>query len=170
MRNLTLQVGQIVNTHGLRGEVKVVAWTDTPDVFETLGTVYTDTRAQKRRPLTIDGIKYQKNKLIVKFSGIDTIEEAERLKTQVLYVDRAQLGEPEQGYYICDLLGIRVITEEGEELGTISEVFNTGANSVYVVKPTQGRDILLPAIPDVVKSLDIDEEVCVVHLIEGLVD
>lgn len=170
MRNATLQVGQIVNTHGLRGEVKVVAWTDAPEVFETLATVYTDTRTGQRCALKIDHLKYQSRRLIVKFGGVDTIEEAEKLKGQVLYVDRAQLGEPEEGYYICDLLGIRVLTEEGVELGKISEVFSTGANSVYVVKPPQGRDILLPVIPDVVKSVDIDEEVCVVHLIEGLVD
>ncbi len=169
MRNATLQVGRIVNTHGLHGEVKVVAWTDTPDTFEALGHVYTDTKAGKMT-LEIEGIKYQKSNIILKLKGIDHIDDAEKLKTQVLYVDRSQLGEPRRGYYICDLLGIRVVTDDGRELGKLTDVISTGANDVYVVKPPQGRDILLPVIPDVVLSVDIDAEIATVHLLEGLVD
>lgn len=169
MKQKTLQVGQIVNTHGLRGDVKVVAWTDTPDVFEKFETVYTDIKGEKKI-LCIGAIKYQKNNLIVKFEGVNHIDEAERLKNCILYVSREQLGEPEEGYYICDLLGCRVETDTGDILGVVADVFATGSNDVYVVRPKEGKDILLPVIDDVVLSVDIDSEKIVVHLLEGLVD
>lgn len=169
MKNKTLQVGQIVNTHGLRGEVKVVPWTDYPEVFEDFDHVYTDVKKQKMT-LEISGIKYQKSNLIVKFKGIDHIDEAEKLKNQELYVDREQLGEPEEGYYICDLLGCVVKTDEGEILGEIVDVFPTGSNDVYTVRREDGKQILLPVIDDVVLSVDIENDEILVHLMEGLVD
>lgn len=169
MRHQTLQVGKIVNTHGLRGEVKVVPWTDTPQTFEAIEYVHTNTKSGKLT-FTIDAVKYQKSNVLLKLRGIDSIDEAAKLRNQILYVDRSQLGEPEEGYYICDLLGIRVVTDDGQELGKIVDVFPTGANSVYVVRPPREKDILLPAIPDVVLSVDIDNEIAIVHLLEGLVD
>lgn len=138
MKQKTLQVGQIVNTHGLRGEVKVVAWTDTPDVFEELETVYTDIE-NERKAFTIRGVKYQKGNLIVKFGGVDHIDEAETLKNHILYVDREQLGEPEEGYYICDLLGCIVETDEGAVLGTVADVFPTGATTYTLYARRRGR-------------------------------
>lgn len=169
MRNQTLQVGQIVNTHGLRGEVKVVAWTDTPDDFERLKYVYADIGRQKQ-VLHIRSIKYQKTNLIVSLEESSSIEQAEGLKGAVLYVDREQLGEPEQGYYICDLIGISVHTDTGALLGKIVEVLQTGSNDVYVVRPPEGKDILLPVIDEVVLSVDIDQEIAIVHVLEGLLD
>ncbi len=169
MKQQTLQVGQIVNTHGLRGEVKVVPWTDTPDVFEDLETVYIDIKKEKKA-FALQHIKYQKGNLIVKFAGIDHIDEAETLKNHTLYVDREQLGEPEEGYYICDLLGCSVETDEGKHLGKVVEVFPTGSNDVYVVRPEKGKDILLPVIDEVVLCVDIEEGKIMVHLLEGLVE
>ncbi len=169
MKNKTLQVGQIVNTHGLRGEVKVVPWTDYPEVFEDFDHVYTDIKKQKMT-LEISNIKYQKANLIVKFKGIDHIDEAEKLKNQELYVDREQLGEPEEGYYICDLLGCIVKTDEGEVLGELVDVFPTGSNDVYTVRREDGKQILLPVIDEVVLSVDIENDEILVHLMEGLVD
>jgi len=177
MRHTTLEVGQIVNTHGLNGEVKVVVWMDNMSDFEKLGYVYASKPASipasknsEKLNLEISHVKYQKATLIVQFNGIKNIDNAEKLKGYTLFVDREQLGEPKQGYYICDLIGIRVITDDGIELGTIADVFNTGGNDVYVVKPQSGKDILLPVIPDVVLSVDIDTEIARVHLIEGLID
>lgn len=169
MRNKTLQVGEIVNTHGLRGEVKIVPWTDYPEVFEDFSYVYTENGNKK---LTVKNIKYQKGNLIVKFNEINSVEEAEIMKKSVLYVEREQLGEPEEGYYICDLLGICVIDDEGRMLGKIKDVISTGkCNDVYVVEAEDGgRDILLPVIDEVVLDVDIDKEVCKVHIIEGLLD
>ncbi len=168
MRNTTLQVGEIVNTHGLRGEVKIVPWLDAPEDFERLKTVYA-TIAGKKETFTVASVKYQKANIIVKFREVPDINAAETLKRTVLYVDRDQLGEPEEGYYICDLLGITVVTDEGETLGKISDVFSTGSNDVYTVKRADGSEVLLPVIDEVVLSVDIDAEVCKVHLLEGLI-
>ncbi len=169
MRNKVLQVGEIVNTHGLRGEVKIVPWTDYPEVFEDFDCVYLEKNNTK---LTIKSIKYQKSNLIVKFDEIPDINEAERLKGSVLYVEREQLGEPEEGYYICDLLGIKVIDENENEIGVIKDVISTGkCNDVYVLSAKDGgRDILIPVIDEVVLDVDIDKEICRVHIIEGLLD
>lgn len=168
MRNTTLQVGEIVNTHGLRGEVKIVPWLDVPEDFEVLKTVYADIGGQKQ-VFTVASVKYQKANIIVKFREVPDIDAAEKLKRTVLYVDREQLGEPEEGYYICDLLGITVVTDTGETLGKIVDVFSTGSNDVYTVKGADGKEVLLPVIDDVVLSVDIDEEICKVHLLEGLI-
>ena len=134
----TLQVGQIVNTHGLRGEVKVVAWTDTPDVFEDLETVYTDIK-KERKAFTIRGVKYQKGNLIVKFRGVDHIDEAETLKNHILYVDREQLGEPEEGYYICDLLGCIVETDEGADTWNSRRRISDGEQRRIRCTPGEGE-------------------------------
>ena len=168
MRNTTLQVGEIVNTHGLRGEAKIVPWLDMPEDFECLKTVYADI-AGKKETFTVASVKYQKANIIVKFREVPDIDAAEKLKRTVLYVDREQLGEPEEGYYICDLLGINVITDDGIELGKIVDVFSTGSNDVYTVRGADGKEVLLPVIDDVVLSVDIDAEVCKVHLLEGLI-
>ena len=169
MRNDKLQVGEIVNTHGLRGEVKIVAWTDYPEVFEQFDRVYIE---KTNEEMHISSIRYQKNNIICKFKEISDINNAEEYKGQTLYVLREQLGEPDEGYYICDLLGIKVITDEGETLGVIKDVISTGkCNDCYVVEPKNGgRDILLPVIDDVILDVNIDEEICRVHVIEGLLD
>lgn len=169
MRNTVLEVGQIVNTHALSGEVKVVTWTDSPEDFEMLKYVYAGKKTDENK-LFIDNIKYQNTNLIVKFKGISHIDCAQKLKGTILYVEREQLGEPQAGYYICDLIGINVITDDGLTIGKIVEVFPTGSNDVYVVRPQSGKDILIPVIPEVVLSVDIDTEIAKVHLIEGLVD
>lgn len=169
MRNEKLQVGEIVNTHGLRGEVKIVSWTDYPEVFENFSHVYIEKTNEK---LNISSIKYQKNNIICKFKEINDINNAEAYKGSIIYVTRDQLGEPEEGYYICDLIGLKVITDENITLGTIKDVISSGkCNDCYVVEPKDGgKDILLPVIDEVVLDVDIDEEICKVHIIEGLLD
>lgn len=165
-----LEVGKIINTHGLRGEVKVAAWTDTPDVFETLETVYIKVKSEYK-PLSLRSIKYQKNNLIVKFAELTDINEAEPLKNQVLYAGRSDLGELEEGvYYIADLIGIEVIDENGASLGKIKDVMQTGANDIYVVERPSQKDLLIPVLPNVVLSVDINEKKAIVHLLEGLED
>ncbi len=167
MRNTILQIGEIVNTHGLRGEVKIVPWMDAPQDFERLKTVYADIGGQKVT-YSVASVKYQKANIIVKFREVPDIEAAQKLKKVILYVDREQLGEPEEGYYICDLLGITVITDTDEILGKITDVFSTGSNDVYTVKRPDGSEVLLPVIDDCILSVDIDEQICRVHLLEGL--
>lgn len=165
-----LEVGKIINTHGLRGEVKVAAWTDTPDVFEDLSTVYIKNK-NEYASLTVGSVKYQKNNLIVKFRELSDINEAEPLKNSVLYAERSELGELEEGvYYIADLIGITVKKDSGEVIGKIKDVMQTGANDIYVVARKDMKDLLIPVLPDVVLSVDIEAKEAVVHLLEGLED
>ena len=165
-----LEVGKIINTHGLRGEVKVAPWTDTPDVFEDLDVVYLKRRSEELK-LTIKNIKYQKNNLIIKFSEYNDINEVEPLKNSVLYAERSALGElPEGVYYIADLIGMTVKKEDGEVIGKIKEVLQTGANDVYVVGREKLRDLLIPVIDGVVLSVDTKNSEVTVSLMEGLED
>lgn len=163
-----LEVGKIVNTHGLEGEVKIVPWTDSPDVFEDLEYVIIHQKNHEKK-LDITGIKYQKNNIIVKFSEINRIEDAEPLKNLVVLAPREMLGElPEGVYYIADLIGLGVFDEEGNMLGTVSDVFSTGSNDVYEVKREGKKNLLLPVIDDVVKEVDLTNKKITVHLMEGL--
>lgn len=165
-----LEVGKIINTHGLRGEVKVASWTDYPEVFEDLTTVYIKTKGEYK-PLTVRNIKYQKNNLIVKFAELSDINEAEPLKSLLLYAERSELGELEDGvYYIADLIGVDVEDENGVSLGKIKDVMQTGANDIYVVERESKKDLLIPVLPEVVLSVDINEKKAVVRLLEGLED
>ena len=142
-----LEVGKIVNTHGLRGEVKVVPWTDYPEVFEDIDFVY-----------------------VKKKSEYD-INMAEKNKNQVIYAEREILGElPEGVYYIADLIGLDIVTEDGEKIGTVSDVFNTGSNDIYEVKREGKKNLLLPVIDDVVLNIDVDGGKITVRMMDGLED
>lgn len=163
-----LEAGKIVNTHGLRGEVKVVTWTDYPEDFEDIKHVYVKKKTGDEK-LTISSIKYQKNNLIIKFAEIKDINEAEKYKNQVLYVEREELGElPEGVYYIADLIGLDVVDENGEKIGVIADVFNTGANDIYDVKREGKKNLLLPVIDEVVKEIDLEKKTVRVEMMEGL--
>lgn len=163
-----LEAGKIVNTHGLRGEVKVVTWTDYPEDFEDIKHVYVKKKTSDEK-LTISSIKYQKNNLIIKFAEIKDINEAEKYKNQVLYVEREELGElPEGVYYIADLIGLDVVDENGEKIGVIADVFNTGANDIYDVKREGKKNLLLPVIDEVVKEIDLEKKTVRVEMMEGL--
>lgn len=163
-----LEVGKIVNTHGLRGEVKIVTWTDSPDVFEDLEYVYAVKKHEEIK-LFIKGIKYQKNNIIVKFAEIQSIEEAETYKNCILKADRDMLGELPQGvYYIADLIGCEVYDDEENKLGKISDVFNTGANDIYAVSAPERKDLLIPVTDQTIIKVDIENKRVMVHLLEGL--
>lgn len=170
MDNNRLEIGKIVNTHGLRGEVKIAVWMDAPENFETVKTVYLKTRKEEIK-LTVKNIKYQKNNIIVKFSEINDINEAEQYKNCTLFADRDELGElPEGAYYIVDLIGLNVINEDGEKIGVIADVFNTGANDIYDVKREGKKNLLLPVIDEVILETDIEGGKVVVYVMEGLDD
>lgn len=162
-----LEVGKIVNTHGLRGEVKVVPWTDYAEIFEDIETLY----LPDGRKLTVRNVKYQKANIILKFGEINHIDEAEKLKNLVISAERSALGElPEGVHYIADIIGLEVISEEGERLGVISDVLSTGANDVYEVQREGKKPLLLPVIDSVVKNIDIDGGTVTVHILDGLLD
>ncbi|MCD8124902.1 MAG: ribosome maturation factor RimM [Lachnospiraceae bacterium] len=163
------QVGIYTNTHGVRGEIKVFPTTDDPRRFRRLKQVILRTPKQDMA-LEIESVRFSKQMVLLKFKGIDNINDIERYKGSGLFVPREQaVPLKKDEYYIADLIGITVFTDEGQELGTLSEVLQTGANDVYVVQ-TGERELLLPAIADCVQSVDVEAGRMVVHLMEGLLD
>ena len=163
-----LEIGQIVNTYGIKGFLKVVPYTDDNKRFERLKTVYIEQKGKKTE-IEIEEVKYSKNLVLLKLKGIDSIEEAEKYKNATLKIDRKNAVElPENTYFMVDLLGLSVYTEEGENVGEVEDIFKTGSNDVYVVKDALGKQILLPAIQAVIKEIDIKNGKIIVHLLEGL--
>ncbi len=163
-----LQVGVIANTHGLRGEVKVFPTTEDPARYEDLEEVIADTGKQQDT-LAIAAVRFFKNMVIVKFKGIDDINDVLRYKGAKLYVTREHAIPLEQDeYFIPDLVGMRVETEEGEVLGLIRDVLQTGSNDVYIVRPEHGTELLIPAIRDCVKEIDVAARRMTVRLLPGL--
>ena len=165
-----LEIGQIINTFGIKGMVKVKPFTDDITRFDDLEKVYVVSNRSKKQ-YEIEEVKYHKDMVLIKFKGIDKVEEAELLRNSYLKVNRAAEPELEEGtYYIVDLLGIDVYSDEGNLLGKLDDIFNNGSSDIYVVKDELGKQLLLPAISDVIKEIDIENKKIVVHLIKGLVD
>lgn len=163
-----LEVGKIINTHGLKGEVKVAAWTDTPQDFEKIEYVNVNKNGSQQR-LDIENIKYQKNNLIVRFSQIKSIEQAEQYKNFVLTVPKDALGElPEGVYYIADLIGCTVFDENGDRIGVLADVFSTGSNDVYDIKRDGAKNLYVPVTEGVVGDVDIDARRISITVPEGL--
>ncbi len=164
------QVGVITSTHGVRGEVKVFPTTDDPARFKKLKQVILDT-GKEDMELEITGVKFFKNMVILKFKGIDDMDTANKYRQKSLYVTRENAVKLEKNeYFIADLIGLAVSSEEGEDLGFIDDVLQTGANDVYVIKKAGEEDLLLPAIKDCVKEVDIEGGKMVVHVLPGLRD
>ena len=164
-----LEIGQIVNTFGIKGMVKVKPFTDNIERFDELEKVYIENKKGKKE-YEIEEVKYHKNMVLIKFKGIENPEDANLLRESYLLVDRANEKPLEEGtYYIVDMIGLDVYTDENEFLGKLEDIFNTGSNDIYVVKNELGKQILLPAIDDVLKEIDMDNKKVVVHLIPGLI-
>ena len=161
-----LEIGQIVNTHGLRGDLKVMPWCDDPTVFDELAYVIID-----EIEYNIEKSRMQKNMVLLKLEGIDNINEAEKYRNKILTVPREEMGDlPEGTYYICDLLGCSVETVSGRKLGKIVDIIKTGSNDVYVVEDDGKKQVLIPVIDEVVKSVDIEERMIVIEPLKGLID
>ena len=166
--NDKLEIGQIVNTRGLKGEVKVNSFSEASDRFETINTILIKFKSEYKE-YKIEKVSYSKNQVILKLKGVDTIDDAEKLRNSYIYIYRNQLGElPEGTYYIADLIGLDVCLENGEKIGIVDDIFSTGSNDVYVVKDELGKQKLLPAIDEVLKEIDIANGRIIVNLIEGL--
>lgn len=164
-----LKVGVITTTHGVRGEVKVFPTTDEASRFLSLDYVLMDTGKEMKR-LEIQNVKFFKNLAILKFKGIDNINDIEIYKGCELWIPREEgqeLGENE--YYIADLLGMKVVLEDGKEFGTLKDVMETGANDVYVVSTKEGKEVLLPAIKECILNIDLQKNEMTVHLMKGLI-
>lgn len=163
-----LQVGVITTTHGVRGEVKVYPTTDDPKRFLDLENVILDD-GKIKRDLEIENVKFFKNLVILKFKGIDNINDIEKYKKAGLFVTRENAVElSEDEYFITDLIGLSVVTDEKEEIGVLSDVLQTGANDVYVVSQKGQKDILIPAIHECILDVDLKEHMMEVHLLPGL--
>ena len=165
-----LKVGIITTTHGVRGEVKVFPTTDDAARFKKLKQVLLDTGKEKIQ-LEIAGVRFFKNLVILKFKGIDDINEVEKYRKMSLYVTRENAVKLKKNeYFIADLIGLHVISDEGEELGELSDVLQTGANDVYVISREGAKDLLVPAIRECVKNIDLEGGRMEIHLLPGLRD
>ncbi|UNK16735.1 ribosome maturation factor RimM [Paenibacillus sp. N3/727] len=166
-------VGKIVNTHGIRGEIKVVPHTDFAEQrFASKSQLFiVSPKGGRPVPVTVESSRFHKNMYVIKFKEISGINEAEKYKESLLKISEELQEElPENEYYFHEIIGCRVITDDepAEELGTITEILTPGANDVWVVKTSEGTEILLPSIPDVVLDVDKASKIVRVHLMEGL--
>ena len=165
-----LQVGIITSTHGVRGEVKVYPTTDDPRRFRRLKEVFLDTGKEKMN-LEIEGVKFFKQFVILKFKGMDNINDIEKYRQKSLYVTRKNAVRLQRDeYFIADLIGLKVQDEDGKELGTVKDVIETGANDVYEVEMADGKSLLLPAIKQCILNVDVENGTMQVHVLEGLLD
>ena len=165
-----LRVGVITSPHGIKGEVKVFPTTDDAKRFKELKKVILDT-GKEYIPMEIEHVKFFKNMVILKFKGYDNINEIEKYKSRDLLITRDQAVdlEPDE-YFITDLIGLTVVSDQGAELGTLKDVLETGANDVYVVAMKDGKELMLPAIGDCILNVDLEQGRMEVHVLEGLMD
>ena len=161
MKQQYLEAGQIVNTHGIRGEVRILPWTDTPDFLRKFKTLYVDGKAMQVLSASV-----HKQQVIVRFSGIDDINAAMPLKGKTVYIDRADVKLPKGRFFIQDILGAEVVTETGETIGKLTDVLDLPGGAVYEVKGE--TEHLIPAVPEFVRKVDVEAGIITVHLIEGM--
>ncbi|MDE7046219.1 MAG: ribosome maturation factor RimM [Acetatifactor sp.] len=162
------QVGIITSPHGVHGEVKVFPTTDDVKRFKRLKEVILDT-GKERLNLEIEGVKFVKQFAVLKFKGYDSMNEVERLRQTSLFVPRenaVRLGRDE--YFIADLMGLKVLDEEEQEIGVLREVLETGANDVYAIDLKDGRELLLPAIRQCILAVDVEAGFIKIHILDGL--
>ena len=163
------RVGVIANTHGIRGEVKVFPTTEDPQRFKKLKEVRLDAKNEQIK-LEVSSARFFKNLVIVKFKGIDNINDIEKYKGCDLYVTRENAIPLEEGEaYFADIIGSKVVTDEGEDFGELTDILETGANLVFVVMH-EGKEVLLPDIPDCILDVDTEKQIVKAHIMKGLLD
>lgn len=169
MKQEYFELGQIVNHFGIKGMVKVNPFTDDISQFETLEFILVE-KAGNLLKMQIEETKYSKNQVLLKLKGIETVEEAEKYRGCYIKIARKDAKKlPKDTYFIADLIGLQVYTDENVLLGKVEDIYNAGANDIYVVKSEYGKQILLPGISEVLKQIDLEQEKIIVHLIKGLV-
>lgn len=165
-----LQVGVISSTHGVRGEVKVFPTTDDVKRFKKLKQVILDT-GKEHMPLEVEGVKFFKQFAILKFKGIDNINDIEKYKGKSLLVDRKNAVRLQKDeYFVADMIGMDVYTDEDVHFGTLKDVMETGANDVYIIQTADGKEVLIPAIKQCILKVDVENARMDIHLMKGLVD
>ena len=161
-----LVVGFLRRAHGLRGEIIMDLHTDFPERFQSGRKLFV---GEEHKPMTLSNARPHAKGMLVKFKGVETPEDAGLLRNQWVYISSTDVPSlPEGKLYQHELFGFRVVDENGDSLGDLVEIIETGANDVYVVRDESGREILLPAIPSVVLETDPSRRVMRVHLLEGL--
>ena len=157
-----IEAGEIVNTHGIRGEVRILSWLDSPEYLKSFKTLYVDAK-----PLRVRAARVHKGAVIAALEGVEDMNAAMALKHETVYIDRADAHLPEGGYFLSDLLGARVVSDTGEELGELADVLERPANNVYVVRGGAGER-LIPDVPEFILEKNAEQGRITVHLIEGL--
>ena len=165
-----LRIGVITTTHGIRGEVKVFPTTDDVKRFKKCDEVILITR-KGELTLHVEGVKFFKNIVILKFKEFDDINEVEGFRKCDIMVTRENALPLKEGeYYLCDVIGARVEEEDGSVIGEVKDVIETGANNVFAVQTREGKEVLFPVIPDCIKKVDTKEGLVVAHVMKGLMD
>lgn len=169
MKKQFLETGKIVSTHGIRGDIKIYPWCDTPEFITDFDVLYLDKGAT---PVKVISSRVQKGMVVAHLEGYDTVEEATALRNKVLYVNREQVDMDDGDYFIQDIMGMQVEDEDtGIVYGTICDYSETGANRVYHIKTKNGKELLFPAIEGlVIKKVDFDEDKMIIKPMEGLFD
>ncbi len=158
------EIGKIVNTFGIKGEVKILPYTENLEQFKKIKKIYISNKEVK-----VQSVKYHKNTVILKLEGVDDMTSAENLRGSIIEIERSKEKLPKDTYYIADLVGLEVYTDEGNLLGKLEDIYNTGANDIYTVKTEDGKQILLPSISEVIKEIDIENKKIIVHILKGLI-
>lgn len=160
-----IEIGKIVNTHGLRGHIKVEPWCDGIETYEYLNRVFINNFEYE-----IESVKLQKNLFLLKFTNLNSIEDAEKLKNKIIYANEEEMPPlPEGVFYIKDIIGLSVY--DGDKfVGEIVDWIETGANNVYIIKRPDGKDVLIPAIDSVIKEINIENKKMSVNMLEGLME
>lgn len=164
------EIGQIVNTFGVKGQVKVKPFTDDIEQFERLKTILV-VKNKETIEMKIKEAKFHKNMILLKLEGVDDMNTAEKLKGSYLKIHRKDAHQLEEGeYFIADIIGSDVYTDTGDYLGKVDDIYNSGAQDIYVVKGELGKQILLPSIKEVILDIDVENQKVTVHLLKGLID
>ena len=164
-----IDTGKIVNTHGLRGDVKLEIWSDEPEIFFEIENLYLD--SEGKQILTIENIRTQKNMFLVKFEGIDTVEQAEKLRNKIVYIHRDDIPLEEGEYLVQDLLGSTVAdADSGKEYGKLVDITYNGASDIYHIKFADGKIQLCPAIDEVLVETDVEAKLIKIRPLKGLFD
>ena len=161
MEHELIEAGEIVNTHGVRGEVKIVPWVDSPEFLAKFKTLYLN-----GSPVRVRSARVHKGCVIAALEGVEDVNAAMTLKKKVLYLNKTDAHLPKGSFFLADILGARVVTEDGNEIGSLEDVMDLPGNRVYVVRGE--REHLIPAVPEFILNTDVAAKTLTVHLIEGM--
>ncbi len=162
-----LEIGKITSTHGIKGECKAEPWCDSPEFMAKFKTLYFDKKGEK--PLKVK-VRPNGHMVLVKIEGVETVEEANKLRGKILYMKRSDAKIPKGHYFIVELIGCKVIDADNEEkiYGTLTDVSETGANDVWHITNEEGKEFLIPAIPSVVIETDVEIGIIKIRPLRGI--